>query len=308
MRIFLRVAELTSFTRAADSLHLPKATVSQAVQQLEALTGVRLLQRTTRQVSLTQDGLVFYDRCRQLVADLDELETLFRAESQLAGRLRVDLPVLLSKDVVVPRLPEFLHVHPGIELEISATDRRVDIVAEGFDCVLRAGYSADPGMTVRTLAHLEMVNCVSAGYAARHGLPQSLEELSHHWLVHYAPTLGGRSGGSFDHWDGEAERSLAMKAWVTVSNSETYRAACLAGLGLIQAPRYGMAPLLRSGQLVEVLPRHRCLPLALQLVSPHRRDQSARVHAFMQWLAAVIQEHLVSLDVSLGSDTDVPVA
>ena len=293
MRIFLRVAELSSFTQAGDSLGLPKATVSAAVQRLEGQLGARLLHRTTRKVQLTQDGQSYYERCRDLVADMEELQTLFhRDEAELTGRLRVDLPVGVARHGVLPRLPEFLACHPGLEIEISSTDRRVDPVREGFDCVLRVGSLGDSSLVARPLGQVRQVNCASPAYLARHGVPQTLADLADHRLIHYVSTLGGKSPG-FEYVD-EAGRpqSIAMAGAVTVNNSDAYSAACLAGLGLIQSPLAGMRPYLAAGQLVAVLPAFAAPPLAVSLVYAHRRHQARRVRVFMDWLAAVVGEYL----------------
>jgi DNA-binding transcriptional LysR family regulator len=291
MRIYLRVAELTSFSRAADSLGLPKASVSQAVQQLENLTGVRLLQRTTRRVSLTQDGMAFYERCRDLVSDLDELEGMFKIGSELSGRLRVDLPSRLARSLIIPRLPELLEQHPKLELELSTTDRKVDIILEGFDCVVRAGFAADPGVIARPIGQVEVVNCASAGYIERYGRPEALEDLHEHHLVHYATVLGARPGG-FEYFDGQSYRQVAMHGWVTVNNSDAYHHACRAGLGIIQVPRIGVQTDLDDRTLVEVLPELRSEPMQIALLYPHRRHLSGRLKAFIDWLEALVPDYL----------------
>ena len=167
MRIFLRVAELASFTQAATSLGLPKASVSGAVQRLETQLGVRLLQRTTRRVQLTQDGQAYYERSRDLLADMEELHGMFsRDATRLTGRLRVDMPASLARLGLLPRLPEFLAQHPGLALELGCSDRRVDLVREGFDCVIRVGALADSSLVARPLGLLRQINCASPAYAA----------------------------------------------------------------------------------------------------------------------------------------------
>jgi DNA-binding transcriptional LysR family regulator len=200
LQIYTRVAELASFTQAADSLGLPKASVSQAVQQLEAELGTRLLHRTTRRVQTTQDGQVFYERCKDLLAQLDEAQSLFRKGGEaLRGRLRVDMPSGIARQQVLPHLAEFLALHPELELELSSTDRRVDLVREGFDCVLRIGTLDDSALVARPLGHMAQINCASPAYLARHGTPQTLDDLTDpaagHRLVHYLPTLGARPVG-----------------------------------------------------------------------------------------------------------------
>lgn len=285
MRVFMRVAELTSFSRAAESLGQPKASVSQAVQQLEALTGARLLQRTTRKVSLTQDGLAFYERCRDFLADLEEIETMFQNSGELQGRLRVDMPSGFAKRLMMTHLPEFLEKHPGLELELSSTDRRVDVIREGFDCVVRVGFSADPGVMVRSLGQLEVINVASRGYLERYGTPQTLEDLQHHLLVHYAPVLGAKATG-FEYLEDGQVRYIPMRGAITVNNSEAYNLACLAGLGIIQIPKFGVHP-----DMVEILPQWPSEPMPISLLYPHRRTLSRRLQVFLDWVSALIEAH-----------------
>ncbi|WP_263406636.1 LysR family transcriptional regulator [Candidatus Dactylopiibacterium carminicum] len=191
MRIFVRVAELASFSAAAEQLGLPRASASAAICQLEAELGTRLLHRTTRRVEMTQDGRVFRERAEDLLADLDELQGLFRAEaSTLRGRLRVDMPQAVARDVVLPALPGFLAGHPALELELSSVDRRVDLIREGFDCVLRVGRLADSSLIARPLGEYRMINCASPDYLAAFGTPHTPADLGTHRLVHYVPSLG----------------------------------------------------------------------------------------------------------------------
>ncbi len=291
MQIFVRVAEMASFTRAADSLGVPKASVSLAVQQLESRVGARLLQRTTRRVQLTPDGQAFLARCQDLLADMDELDQMFRDdETGVHGRLRVDLPLAVARDLVMPRLPDFLAQHPGIALELGSTDRRVDLVGEGFDCVLRVGPLADSSLVARHLGYFRQGNCASPAYLERHGVPVSPEALAGHRIVHYSSTLGDKPAG-FEYIDpasGEL-RVQRLPASLVVNNSDAYRAACLAGLGIIQAPLHGMQPLLVSGQLVEILPEYRPPALPVTLLFGNRRHLAKRVRLFMNWLAEVLQ-------------------
>ncbi|MBI3144037.1 MAG: LysR family transcriptional regulator [Pseudogulbenkiania sp.] len=298
MQIYVRVAELASFTRAAQSAGLPKASVSTAVQRLESQLGTRLLHRTTRKVQMTQDGQVFYERCKSLLADMDELQTLFQhASAALEGRLRVDMSIGIARHIVVPHLPEFLQAHPKIEVELSSTDRRVDLVQEGFDCVLRVGRLADSSLIARPLGRFRLLNCVSPAYLASFGTPHTphtLEELAAHRLVHYVPALGTKSPG-FEYVDSAGEvRFVPMAGVLTVNNSEAYLAACLAGLGLIQVPEPGVRELLAKGQLVEVLPDYRAAPMPVSLLYANRHHLPRRVQVFMGWVEEVMRPFLVS--------------
>ncbi|WP_250461914.1 LysR family transcriptional regulator [Microbulbifer litoralis] len=295
MEIFARVAELGSFTAAADSLGLSRASVSGAVQQLEALLGTRLLHRTTRSVRLTQDGRVFYERGRDLLADMDELQNLFREDdAQLHGRLRVDMPLPVARDVVIPRLPEFLRLHPGLEVELSSTDRFVDLVREGFDCVLRVGTLEDSSLIARPLGEYRTVSCASTEYLAEYGTPRTLEDLAGHRLVHYVLNLGARPPG-FEYLDPRhpgAEQSLPMAGAVTVNNTEAYLEACIAGLGIIQVPEPGVRHLLESGELEEVLPQFPPAPMPVSLLYANRRHLPKRVQVFMAWMAEIMKPRL----------------
>lgn len=292
LRIFAKVAEQASFTRAAEQLGMPKGRVSACVQALEAQLGTRLLQRTTRTVRITPDGELFLARCQALLADADELQTLFQSSpSALQGRLRVDMPNMLARNVVIPQLPHFLAAHPLLDIEISATDRRVDLVHEGFDCVVRVGTLADSGLVARPLGHFKQINVASPAYLRRHGTPQTLADLQHHRLVHYTPVLGAPQIG-WEFHDGERPRAQAMGGVVTVNNTEAYQAACLAGLGLIQVPELGVRALIAQGLLLEVLPQWVAQPLPVSLVYPHRRNLTKRVQAMMDWLTEVLQGYL----------------
>lgn len=292
MQIFVRVAELASFTRAADSLGLPKASISTSVQQLESLLGTRLLHRTTRRVQLTQDGQVFYERSKDLLADMEELEGLFQqGASNLTGRLRIDMPSGMAKYRVLPRLPQFLARHPQLQLEISSTDRRVDVIREGFDCVIRVGKLSDSSLIARSLGKLELLNCVSPGYIARYGKPHTLDDLAQHQLVHYVMTLGAKSAGFEVVQQGEL-KFIPMNGNIIVNNSDAYSAACLAGFGIAQIPRIGAQEYLAQGKLVEVLPEFRAAPMPVSLLYPNRRNLSRRVQVFIDWVSEQLNDYV----------------
>lgn len=292
LRSFLRVAELGSFTAAAEQLGLPKASVSLAVQRLEAEVGVQLLHRTTRRVRLTADGAQFQQRARDLLDDMEDLQGMFRRDTQLKGRLRVDMSSGLARQLVIPHLPDFLARHPGLEIELSGTDRRVDLVREGFDCVVRVGPLDDNTLVARPLGVMHIVNCASPAYLAARGMPYALEDLAHHALVHYVGTLGQRSPG-FEYHDGQAYRSVPMRGAITVNSGEAYSAAALAGLGIIQVPRLGARVALAAGTLVEVLPACVAEPMPVTLLYAQRRHLPRRVAAFMDWMAALLTPELL---------------
>ncbi|WP_297117252.1 LysR family transcriptional regulator [Enterobacter sp. ECC-175] len=284
MQLFIRVAELESFSRAAETLSLPKGSVSRQIQALENMLGTQLLHRTTRRVSLTQDGMVYYERAKDLLTNLDELDGLFQHDpSSISGRLRVDMPVGIARNLIIPRLPAFLQQYPGIEVELSSSDRLVDVIREGFDCVVRVGTLKDSGLIARPLGRLSVINCASPAYLERFGYPDTLDDLASHAVVHYAATLGTRPQG-FEYFNGTSVQWVKTGGVLTVNSTETYHAACIAGLGIIQVPRVGVRDALRTKKLIEILPQYRAEPMPVSLIYPHRRNLSRRVHLFMEWL------------------------
>lgn len=298
--IFITVADMGSFTRAADSLGIQKGRASTAVRKLEEDVGVRLLHRTTRSVQLTEDGRAFHARARDLLAEVDDLHSMFAGDHvALRGRLRVDLPAEVARTTIVPALPEFMATHPELELEVSSTDRQVNLVQEGFDCVLRLGPIRDETLIARSLGLLRMVNVASPAYLARHGVPGSLEDLKRqeHQTIHFSTMLGARPyGWEYPDGDGDGDSDsyarLQLQGTLHVNNAQTYEAAALAGLGLIQAPLLGVGRYLESGTLVEVMPDFRRRALAVSLVVAHRSNLSRRVRAFMKWIESVLAPYL----------------
>jgi DNA-binding transcriptional LysR family regulator len=291
LRMFVKVAELASFTRAAEHLGLSKARVSMAIRGLEADVGSRLLQRSTRAVRLTADGEEFVARARELVSDAEELASLFHAPSSLRGRVRVDMPQSLARSTFIPRLPELLAAHPHVELQFSTTDRRVDVIREGFDCVLRVSKLEESGLVARRLGELPMMNCASPAYFKKYGVPRTLDDLHHHLVVHYSTRFGTDIPG-FEYRDGNIYRERPMRSLITVNSTDSYRAACLAGLGIIQSPRMGLLPSVTAGELVEILPRHTCQPLPISLVHAHGRNVPRHVRVLMHWIGEILKGQL----------------
>lgn len=292
-RIFVRVVDSASFTRAADTLGLPRSSVSAAVQELEARLSARLLHRTTRKVSPTQDGLAFYERCTRLIADVEEAEALFRqAASRPSGKLRLDVPGRIGRLVIAPALPEFLEQYPEIDIDLGVTDRAVNLVEDGVDLVLRVGPLGDSGLIARSIGALRLLNVASPGYLERHGVPQTPRDLGAHWAVNYASPSTGR----VEEWEwvdeGEVRR-IPLRARVTVNSAEAYIACCLSGLGLIQIPAYDVERHLRAGELVDVMPRHRAEPMPVTLLYTHRQHLSRRLRVFADWLERLLRREIV---------------
>ncbi|HFZ5864884.1 TPA: LysR family transcriptional regulator [Escherichia coli] len=280
MQLFIKVAELESFSRAADFFALPKGSVSRQIQALEHQLGTQLLQRTTRRVKLTPEGMTYYQRAKDVLSNLSELDGLFQQDAtSISGKLRIDIPSGIAKNLLLPRLSEFLYQHP------------VDILHDGFDCVIRTGALPEDGVIARPLGKLTMVNCASPHYLTRFGYPQSPDDLTSHAIVRYTPHLGVHPLG-FEVASVNGVQWFKSGGMLTVNSSENYLAAGLAGLGIIQIPRIAVREALRAGRLIEVLPGYRAEPLSLSLVYPQRRELSRRVNLFMQWLAGVMKEYL----------------
>lgn len=291
--IFARVAEMKSFTQAADSLGIQKGRASMVVRELEHDVGATLLHRTTRTVQLTEDGRAFYSRARDLLSEAEELRSMFSdAGMPLRGRLRVDMPAVLAQSVVIPALPALLDAHPELELELSSTDRRVDLVQEGFDCVVRLGPIVDETLIARPLGHLRMINAASPAYLERVGVPASLDDLltQGHRMVHYMRNFGSKPDG-WEYPAADGYQSLMLPGAIRVNSVPAYHDAGLAGLGLIQGGYSSLLPHINRGALVEVLPDLRPQPLTASFVVAHRRNLSKRVRAFMNWTEEILRPY-----------------
>lgn len=291
MRVFTRIVELGGFAKAADSLHMPRASATILVKQLEAHLGVQLLQRTTRQVSPTLDGQAYYQRCVSLLADLDDAEAAFsssRVEPQ--GTLRIDIPVGFGRLIVIPALPEFTARYPQIELEIGMSDRSVQLIREGVDCVVRIGPPQDESLVARPLTRIPQVTCASREYLQRFGIPLTLEDLKQHRVIEYfSASSGKRYGLEFQRGDEVYEMNLPKS--LSINSADGYLAACEAGYGLVQTPRYHIVEQLRSGALLEVLHEFRPPAMVLMALYPPHRQMSRRVRVFIDWLVELCARH-----------------
>lgn len=293
-RVFAQVAEMGSFIRAANALDVPRASVSAAIQQLESQLGVRLLHRTTRQVRLTADGEQLLDRVRPLLAEVEDIDQLFQtSRRQVSGRLVVDAPSRIARRLIAPALPGLLRRHPRLQLVLGSTDRVIDLVQEGVDCAVRIGAPHDSSLVIRPLGHVALVNCASPAYLREHGEPTQPGDLQHrHSAVGYASPKTGRALPWEHLSDDGGERLVDASSRVVVNNAESYIACCLAGLGLIQVPRFDVQHLLDSGDLVEVMQAYRAAPMPVSLLYPHRRQRSRRLAVFQKWFETLIQPHL----------------
>jgi DNA-binding transcriptional LysR family regulator len=293
-RIFARVVECSSFTRAADALGVPRSSVSAAIQELEGRVGARLLHRTTRKVSPTQDGTAFYERCLRVIADVEETESLFRqTPARPSGKLRIDVPGRIGRLIIAPALPDFLDRYPGIDIDLGVTDRAVNLIEDSIDCVLRVGPLSDSGLIARPIGKLVLINVASPAYLERHSIPETPEDLAGHWAVNYASPSSGR----IEDWEWIEDgvlKATSLRGRVTVNSAETYIACCLAGLGLIQIPAYDVKVHLDAHELVEVMPSHRAEPMPMALLYPHRQHLSRRLQVFAEWLERLLQQELLA--------------
>jgi len=297
IRAFARVVETGSFTRAADSLDMPNATLSKLVRELEAHLGVRLLQRTTRRVSVTAEGQAYYERAGRVLRDLEDVDASFSAaRGTPRGLLRVDVGGSTARDVLVPALPDFLARYPDIRIELGVSDRAVNLVGENVDCVIRGGPLDDSSLVARHLGNAAMVTCASPGYLKAFGVPAYPEELANgHRLVSYLLSSSGRAVPfRFRGADGPIEIKAAHRVGINESNA--HLAAALAGLGLVQTFRYAAGAALRSGALVEVLAEWRPAPYPFHVVYPDNRHVTHRLRVFIDWLAQQLPARLAGGD------------
>ncbi len=286
MQVFVRIAERGSFSKAAEDLQIPRPTVTNLVKRMEARLGARLLERTTRQVRLTHDGEAHYRRCVRLLADLEEADGAF-LDTSPKGLLRVNAQGTLTRFFVMPGLPAFLERYPDIVLQLGEDDRLVDLVREGVDCVLRTGVLQDSSLAGRQIALMPQVTVASPAYLERFGEPRPLEDVESHQAVNYLSSATGR-GLPLDFTVEGRNVQVRPRAVVSVTGAELYTSAALAGLGLVQVPRYRVERELAAGELKIVLPGAPPAPMPVSVLYPQNRQVSARVRVFTQWLAEVI--------------------
>jgi LysR family transcriptional regulator, regulator for bpeEF and oprC len=296
MQVFSLVAELGSFSKAAEALNLPNATVSTLVAQLEAHLQVKLLARTTRRLALTEDGGAYVERIRRLLTELEEVEDALVGQTRAPhGRVRVDVPAAAGRHVLAPALPDFFARHPGITLEMGSTDRPVDLIAEGVDCVIRGGAVHDDALVARPLGAFETITCAAPSYLARNGEPHSLQALVQHTAVNFFSAKTGRIFPFEFTADGQTH-TVQTQHHVAANDADTHIALGVAGLGLIQVPRTrAVMALISGGQLQQVLTRYHAGTLPLYLLYPRNRHLSARVRAFVDWVVALYAEKFKSL-------------
>lgn len=291
MEVFVQVVDAGSFTRAAEMLQLPKATVSTLVQSLETALSAKLLHRTTRMVTVTTDGAAYYERCIRILSDVrDAEESLSRTRLSPSGRLRVDMATGLASEILIPALPAFFERYPDILMELGSTDRPVDLIEEGVDCAIRGGDLFDDSLIARRVGVVNFVTAASPDYIARHGMPRHPRELDRHRCVNY---FSAKTGKTYD-WDfqrGDETIEIPMPGMIALNDSNAYVRAGLAGLGIIQMADYLLEKHVAGGGLVRVLGDWASKPLPVHIVYPQNRHMSAKVRVFVEWVAELFARH-----------------
>lgn len=282
MQVFLRVVEGRSFVRAAESLGLPASSVTGIVKKLEQHLQTRLLNRSTRNLSLTPEGERYFYRCRDILDLIDDTESSLRSAERPQGRLRVDMPGGIAHALVLPQLAQFQRRYPDIHLMIGVNDRQVDLIQEGVDCVIRTGSLDDSALVARRLGELRWITCASPSYLQERGVPEALDDLRLHRAVHYFSSTTRR--GSELHFVQEGVNvAIPVAGAMAVNETGLYIKLGLQGLGLIQLPEALIADHLQAGELIEVLAGRRPPPVPVSLLYPHHAFLSPAMRAFIDW-------------------------
>ncbi len=291
MRAFIRVVETGNFTRAADTLAMPKATVTNLIQGLEAHLHTKLLNRTTRRVMVTTDGALYYERAAQIVSEIAELDgSLTNSQGLPGGRLRVEMAGAFADWIVVPALCDFYQKYPDIRIDLGVGDRTVDYLAENVDCALRAGTPADQSLIARRVSEVELITCASPIYIEKFGIPDRPEDLENdHYSVSYFRAQTNRTL-PFEFRRDNEELEINPRYLVSVNDSRTFVTAATRGLGIAQLPRFMIRNELENGELIQVLPEWNREPLGLYIVYPPNRHLSNKVRVFVDWMVKLLTD------------------
>jgi LysR family transcriptional regulator, regulator for bpeEF and oprC len=291
MQVFVRVVETGGMTRAADSLRIPKATATTLIQQLEGALGVKLLNRTTRSVNVTTDGAAYYPRCVAILAEIRETEeSLAQHHASPQGRLRVEVPTLMARLVIVPALPAFFARYPDIDLHLGCSERRSDLIEEGIDCAVWSGELEDSTLIARRVGQLYFGTCASPAYLAAHGEPHHPDDLSAHRCInHFSP----RTGKIFD-WvfvKNDVRIQTSLRGHIALDDENSYVTAAEAGLGIAQIPAFVLKEAMERGSLELLLGDWFPDPAPLNVVYPENRHLSSKIRVFVDWVAELFNEH-----------------
>ncbi|MEJ1130887.1 LysR family transcriptional regulator [Variovorax sp. CCNWLW225] len=282
MQVFLRVVESKSFVRAAETLGLPASSVTDIIKRLEKHLQTRLLNRSTRNLSLTPEGERYFYRCREILDLIDDTESSLHSADRPQGRLRVDMPGGIAHALILPQLEQFQRRYPDIYLMIGVNDRQVDLIQEGVDCVIRTGSLNDSTLVARRLVELRWITCAAPSYLDERGVPEVLEDLKRHRAVHYFSNTTRRENQLHFVKDGVGI-AVPVPGTVAVNETGLYMKLGLDGLGLMQLPEILVTDHLQSGELVEVLADSRPAPVPVSLLYPHHSFLSPAMRAFIDW-------------------------
>lgn len=288
MRLFVAVAEAGHFSAAADRLGISRAVASKYVQHLETHLGARLLQRTTRKLRLTDSGSAYLERCRQILADIDEAEAdVAQQTAKPSGMLRVTLPVSFGIRHVAPLIAPYLARYPDVRIDLTLNDRRVDLIEEGFDLAIRVGPALEPGLVARRLGTDRMVICASPEYLARKGTPTHPEHLAEHNCILYSHASGNNEWATNGP---DGSHSIRVGGSVRVNNGDFINRIVVDGAGLMCQPGFLVEQEIRAGRLVRLLPDYAFQPIGIYAVYPSRQFLSAKIRTFVDFVAAHFAE------------------
>jgi LysR family transcriptional regulator for bpeEF and oprC len=291
MEVFVQVVDAGSFSRAADYMQLPKATVSTLIQGLEQALSVRLLHRTTRQLTVTADGAAYYERCIRILSDVrDAEESLSHNRLNPSGRLRVDTSTGLASKVLVPALPGFFERYPDIQLELGSSDRTLDLIEEGIDCAIRGGELVDSSLIARRIGVINFVTCAAPSYIEKYGKPLHPNDLARHRCVNYFSAKTGKIH-DWNFVQGTERIDVPLPGMIALNDGNAYVEAGLAGLGIVQITDYLLEEHVKAGALVRVLPDWDTDPLPVHVVYPQNRHLSAKMRVFVEWVAELFDSH-----------------
>ncbi|WP_122456408.1 LysR family transcriptional regulator [Pseudomonas viridiflava] len=291
MQVFVSVVETGSFTNAAQALHMHRPAVSKSIQLLEQRLDGRLLNRSTRRLSMTPEGEAFYGRCKAILENVGEaMSSLGDRPARLKGKLRIDLPVSLGHLLIIPSLMEFQQLHPGIELTLGTSDKPIDLISEGVDCVVRLGVLEDSSLIASGIGYLPMVTCASPAYLARYGVPDTIGDLGNHLAVNYFSGSNPRTLEWFFLQNDEVLH-VRVRSAINVNDTQGFVASALAGFGLIQGPALNVQAHLDSGALVRVLQHYPVPSKRVSILYPHRDLMAPTVEVFVDWLRSLMADH-----------------
>ena len=293
MRVFARVVEAGTLTRAADQLQMPRPSVTKLVQQLETHLKVKLLQRTTRRMTVTPAGAAYYERTARVLTELDEIESdLTQEQANPKGCVRVDIGSVVANLIVMPQLPEFYRRYPQVQLALGVSDRPVDLVGEAVDCVIRGGAMTDESLVARRIAQMAFTTVAAPAYLKRHGVPSSPQELldGRHFMASYFSARTGRIVPA-SYVRGEERFEITGQGPISVNESTAHVNAALTGLGLVQTFGPIVQPHIDSGALIEVLAGWAPPPMPFYVAYPPNRNLSVKLRVFVDWVVQIFEPY-----------------